>query len=266
MAPKDLSLAADRMAPRIYPVWFTRLSPTTDLRVTNGHPFLLAVKVEQLPPCRWEFGYDQGAVPRGINLQPPVNGVLGEQLDQNWARLLKANPAQVSGLKSSFPRFALVVEGTGHYSFISYCGRSSTTQYTRVHLVRARAGQPHAIEQRGARPAGPSDHSGLVPEAKTALDIAWVDATYAYAALIIALFESSAQPNYTHDRALTALVELDDCIHQTQLTLSDQRHPDAATDNRRMPQSPLSNSRSYELFPGEVKDALEPAFSVQSLE
>lgn len=54
----------------------------------------------------------------------------------------------------------------------------------------------------------------LFAEAKSALEIAWADASYAYGALIIALFESSAHPHYSHARALNALVELDDYIHQ----------------------------------------------------
>ncbi|KAF6765530.1 hypothetical protein DFP72DRAFT_204488 [Ephemerocybe angulata] len=364
-SPPTIPRASDRMAPQGYPyAHHPNASPTTDLRVTTGHPDLLAVKVEQSPTYRRELGYDQGsypkssfprqldvnsfpslgAVPRNINLQP-LNGVLAEQLNQNWARLLKANPVQVIVSEVAF-----VVEGTGHYlSFINVDFLEKQLwqdQYRSIHpgfiwaaLALANLMRSSSV---GRGQQGLQIALALFHEAKTALDIAWADATYAYAALIIALFESSAQPNYTHDRALTALVELDDYIHQMQLTLSDHHHPDvtryegcpvifypsdrenldprkpcpcimaspvdlynganvsrsytprwdpswtaeqikaeeirrlcwsalslisaflaqAATDNRRMPQFHLSNPRSYELlFPGEVNDALEPAFN-----
>ncbi|KAJ2924764.1 hypothetical protein H1R20_g12322, partial [Candolleomyces eurysporus] len=218
------------------------------MRVATDHPGLLS-RPDQSPLYRREPTYDQGyyakssfprqldvntfqspeAVPRNISLQP-LNG-LESQLSANWARLLKGH-----GVPMIVHEIRIAVEGTGHYlSFINVDTLEKQLwheQYrARIHpgfiwacLAMARLMRSSSMEDGHA---GLQMALNLFQEAKRALDIAWADPTYAYAALIIALFESSAQPNYTHGRALSALIELDDYIHQLRLTMIDARDPDA---------------------------------------
>ncbi|KAJ3518048.1 hypothetical protein NMY22_g13832 [Coprinellus aureogranulatus] len=129
-----------------------------------------------------------------------------------------------------------VVNGTGHYlSFINLDNMHrilySDQTATRLHpgfiwAVLALANLMRSSTYGHGQP-GLANAMALFAEAKSALDIAWADPSYAYGALIIALFESSAHPHYTHARALNALVELDDYIHQMRLTMHDVSQPDA---------------------------------------
>ncbi|TDL24298.1 hypothetical protein BD410DRAFT_786409 [Rickenella mellea] len=66
--------------------------------------------------------------------------------------------------------------------------------------------------------------------AQASLEAAWnahrVDTTLAEAAMILALFESSAHPEHTADRACNSLVFLDEIIHALALTTMDAGDPD----------------------------------------
>ncbi|PPQ92783.1 hypothetical protein CVT25_003831 [Psilocybe cyanescens] len=57
----------------------------------------------------------------------------------------------------------------------------------------------------------------------------WVDAKLAEAALILALFESSAYPHHSSSRAMSALMNLDQLIKSISLTVHDQRDRDVST-------------------------------------
>jgi hypothetical protein len=161
------------------------------------------------------------AVPRNISLQP-LNGMLEGQLAANWARLLKGNgcvllsfsplsmltesqgtndctrnsncvrPLPTSLLRPVSP-FSVSVEGTGHYlSFIDVTSLEKQLwheQYrARIHpgfiwacLAMARLMRSSSVED---GQAGLQIALALFQEAKNALEIAWADPTYAYAALV----------------------------------------------------------------------------------
>ncbi|KAF8814824.1 hypothetical protein BYT27DRAFT_7156612 [Phlegmacium glaucopus] len=56
---------------------------------------------------------------------------------------------------------------------------------------------------------------------RDAVSLQWIDATLAEAALVLALFESSAYPQHTADRQVSALISLDNIIRNITLTTID---------------------------------------------
>ncbi|KAG6896006.1 hypothetical protein C0992_010937 [Termitomyces sp. T32_za158] len=64
---------------------------------------------------------------------------------------------------------------------------------------------------------------------QSSISAEWVDASLAQAALILALFESSAHPMYSPDRVEAALVTLDYVIRTTRLTTIDADDADVLT-------------------------------------
>ncbi|KAF8069868.1 hypothetical protein FPV67DRAFT_1414189 [Lyophyllum atratum] len=61
---------------------------------------------------------------------------------------------------------------------------------------------------------------------ETSLASEWIDASLAEAALILALFETSAHPMYNPDRVEQALLHLDSIVRTTSLTTIDANEPD----------------------------------------
>ncbi|KAH7911013.1 hypothetical protein BJ138DRAFT_1151604 [Hygrophoropsis aurantiaca] len=57
----------------------------------------------------------------------------------------------------------------------------------------------------------------------------WIDMTLAKAAVILAVFESSAHPQYTPERAKSSLILLDNIVRALQLTFLDSNEPDVST-------------------------------------
>ncbi|KAG1832399.1 hypothetical protein EV424DRAFT_1342372 [Suillus variegatus] len=64
---------------------------------------------------------------------------------------------------------------------------------------------------------------------EASLNSQWIDITLAKAALIIAMYESSAHPLYTPERARRSLAYLDGIVRQLGLTFLDSNEPDVST-------------------------------------
>ncbi|KAG1812086.1 uncharacterized protein BJ212DRAFT_1371289 [Suillus subaureus] len=64
---------------------------------------------------------------------------------------------------------------------------------------------------------------------EASLNSQWIDMTLAKAALIIAVYESSAHPHYTSERARRSLAYLDGIVRQLGLTFLDGNEPDVST-------------------------------------
>ncbi|KAF9241857.1 hypothetical protein BU15DRAFT_87078 [Melanogaster broomeanus] len=85
----------------------------------------------------------------------------------------------------------------------------------------------------------------------------WVDITLAKAALILAVYESSAHPLYTPERARQSLIRLDHIVRALGLTFLDSNEPEVSTFTPNT--VPIAHRRSYD---GLSKDGIRSPRSV----
>ncbi|KAF9227168.1 hypothetical protein BS17DRAFT_727147 [Gyrodon lividus] len=85
----------------------------------------------------------------------------------------------------------------------------------------------------------------------------WIDMTLAKAALILAVYESSAHPLYTPERARQSLIRLDHIIRALGLTFLDSNEPEVSTFTPNT--VPIAHTRSYD---GMSKDSVRSPRSV----
>ncbi|KAJ7596839.1 hypothetical protein C8J56DRAFT_918462 [Mycena floridula] len=225
-------------------------SVAPNLRIETNQPLYTKVDRASTSPLQ-PYPYDPASYPRPSYLRnmgssthrvqhphfPPPPAAFESELKNWWDEFLSIYPiedilAQLSYLLSdaghwlSFLNFPLLKNNLSNPhervkiqpSFI-LAGLAMSILMRSSELENGEEGRNRAIWLRDA----------AADQMERSWNVEWIDAPLAEAALIIALFESSAHPLYTPDRAASSLKTLDDIIRRLSLTSLDVNDVDVPT-------------------------------------
>ncbi|KAF9524627.1 hypothetical protein CPB83DRAFT_797695 [Crepidotus variabilis] len=219
------------------------LNSPTDLRASDSSHFKPDLTGQYRRSS--SYMYDQGSYNSPFNShQLDVNTFLPADIQRNaiplsrsieaeqkmwWDRILRSHPLDII-----FDEITFLVRNTGHllnFVNLDYIMRRIYSEEQRLKiqpafiyavLAMAKLMKSSKLDEGSG---GLSQAMELVNQAhaayKDAIELRWFDVTLAEAALILALFESSAHPQHSPERIRTSLVNLDTLIRNLSLTTLD---------------------------------------------